>query len=149
MSKKHRRFRARRREPMKSEKSDDMYPKGTGSTSRSSFAGCRWRASLFSHLRLRSVRIVRQRRTIRARSRLQSHCQKTAEPFFDRLKPAGRWARRFCQMSVGGRRPKLTAMAASTFSITAPSTWPIRSRSRRLSSVRICSSSTTDSLGSP
>ena len=42
--------------------------------------------SEISLLRLRSVRIVRQRRTIRARSRLQSCCQKTAEPFFDRRK---------------------------------------------------------------
>ena len=32
------------------------------------------------------MRIVRQRRTIRARSRLQSYCRKTAMPFFDRLK---------------------------------------------------------------
>ena len=46
-------------------------------------------------------------------------------------------------------RPKLTAMAASTCSITAPSTRPILSRRRRLSSVRICSSRITESLGRP
>ena len=46
-------------------------------------------------------------------------------------------------------RPKLTAMAASTFSMTSLSTRPIRSRKRRLSSVRICSNRTTDSFGRP
>ena len=45
--------------------------------------------------------------------------------------------------------PKLTAMAASTFSITAPSTRPMRSRSRFLSKVRICSSKITESFGRP
>ena len=59
----------------------------------------RWRASLFSHFRLRSVRIVRQRRTIRARSRLQSHCQKTAEPFFDKLRPPESIGRPGCIVS--------------------------------------------------
>ena len=40
-------------------------------------------------------------------------------------------------------------MAASTFSITALSTRPMRSRRRFLSSVRICSSRMTESRGSP
>ena len=40
-------------------------------------------------------------------------------------------------------------MAASTRCITVPSTLPIRSRSRRLSSVRICSNRITESLGRP
>ena len=46
-------------------------------------------------------------------------------------------------------RPKLTAMAPSTFFITCSSTRPICSRSRRLSRVRICSNSTMESLGRP
>ena len=41
-----------------------------------------------------SVRLVRQRRTSRARGRLQSFCQKRAKPFFDSLSHAsdiGHW----------------------------------------------------------
>ena len=45
-----------------------------------------------------SVRFVRQRRTNRARGRLQSFCQKRAKPFFDSLSsPRGR--------AKGGLRP--------------------------------------------
>ena len=46
-------------------------------------------------------------------------------------------------------KPKLTAIAESTFSISSVSSRPIFSRSRRLSKVRICSKSTTESLVSP
>ena len=45
--------------------------------------------------------------------------------------------------------PKLTAMAASMRSISSPSTRPMRSRRRRLSSVRTYSSRTTLSRGRP
>ena len=46
-------------------------------------------------------------------------------------------------------RPKLTAIAASTLSISSLSTRPIFSRRRLLSKVRICSKSTTESLVNP
>ena len=51
---------------------------------------------------------------------------------------------------TGWKKPLLLfGLCDETFSITCSSTWPIRSRSRFLSSVRTCSSRMMDSLGSP
>lgn len=55
----------------------------------------------------------------------------------------------FLQIMVSVCRPKLTAMALSTRCICVSSSRPMCSRSRFLSRVRICSSSTTESLGNP
>lgn len=63
--------------------------------------------------------------------------------------PPGHPGRPPHQTSCWLDRPKLTAMAPSTFFITCSSTRPICSRSRRLSRVRICSNSTMESLGRP
>ena len=80
------------------------------------------------------------------------HCLGMTEPGFPssrEKRPSRRDGLFFSHTSRDWGRPKLTAMAASTRSITSLSTCPIRWRRRCLSSVRTCSSRITDSLGRP
>ena len=75
-----------------------------------------------------SVRFVRQRRTNRARSRLQSFCQKRAKPFFDSLESCmdfwffklKKWGKKTAET----RRPNCTVLPYKISSFSFPETCP-------------------------